>query len=135
MYLHNVKGLVNSIIMVLIDSILGHVMSDPPLTDMSGTGHLYIMSEIDLLFLVGGFSSSGQSATKADAEFAVLLPDLFLLASQDCRPVFGGLPPSMVRGGHAVGRTSAMAAGDVFVISARAGSKGGSVESFIASIA
>jgi len=30
MYLHNVKGLVNSIIMVLIDSILGLVMSDLP---------------------------------------------------------------------------------------------------------
>ena len=85
------------------------------------------MSEIDLLFLVGGFSSSSQSATKADAEFAVLLLDLFLLASQDCRPVFGGLPPSMVRGGHAVGRTSVMAGVDVFVISAMAGSKGGFV--------
>ena len=95
---------------------------------------MYRMSEIDRLFLVGGFSSSSQSATKADAEFAVLLL-LFLLASQDCRPVFGGLPPSMVRGGHAVGRTSVMAGVDVFVISARAGSKGGSVESFIASIA
>ena len=96
---------------------------------------MYRMSEIDRLFLVGGFSSSSQSATKADAEFAVLLLDLFLLASQDCRPVFGGLPPSMVRGGHAVGRTSVMAGVDVFVISARAGSKGGSVESFIGSIA
>ena len=97
---------------------------------------LYKISEIDLFFLVDGFSSSGQSSIKLLGVFSLSLGGRFLLVSHDLRPVFGGLPPRTVRGGQAVGWSCPVkVAANIFGSSELANTGSGLEDPVIASMA